>query len=132
MSTRLYTKEDYPLLLSWWKQYPEWQNGVPEAILPLYGVISSVDDKPVAACFLYETKGNGCSWMEWIVADPQASREARDKGLDLAIEATINHAKAEGYNFLFTLVKHPRLIEKLEKFQFMTGDTGMRNMIKKV
>ena len=133
MHVRKYNKTDYSTLVSWWKQYQDWEKSpVPEAILPPYGAVIEIDNKPICAGFLYETKGNGCSWMEWIVADPKADKTARDESLDKLIDTILNHAKAEGYNFVFTSVMHPKLIERLDKHGFMKGDANMQNMIRKV
>lgn len=133
MKFRPYTKEDYLTLVSWWKQYRDWEKSpVPELILPPYGAIVEISNKPMCAGFLYETKGNGCSWMEWIVADPAATKEARAVALDNLITGILEHAKKENYNFVFTSVMHPRLIERLENHGFLKADNNMQNMVKRV
>lgn len=133
MNTRLYTKEDYETLKGFWSQYKDWETSpVPETVLPPYGCVVEVDNKIVSAGFLYETKGHGCSWMEWVVADPKANKELRDKSLDLLIDTINSHAKNEGYQFVFTCVMHPKLMERYERHGFMKGDSNMTNMIKRL
>lgn len=132
MNTRRYNKEDYKTLDGWWRQYSEWKDSVPELILPPYGAIVEHEGKPVAAAFLYETKGNGCSWMEWIVADPAADKMVRAMALDKLIDDVSEYAKNEGYQFVFMTVKHPKLLERLIEKGFMKGDGDMTTMIKKV
>lgn len=131
ITVRAYKPEDYNTLVSWWKQYTDWEkNPVPEGILPPTGIIVMQDDKPICAGFLYETIGNNCTWMEWIVADAQSDKETRAICLDKLVKTLTNIAKVKGYGFIFTSVKHPKLMERLESFGFLKGDGGMTNMIK--
>jgi len=131
MQTRLYTKADYETLKGFWSQYKDWETSpVPELLLPPYGAVVEVNNKIISAGFLYETKGNGACWMEWVVADPKADKELRDKSLDLLFDTINARAKNEGYLFVFTCVMHAKLMERYERHGFIKGDSNMTNMIK--
>lgn len=133
MNARLYNKEDYETLKGFWSQYKDWETSpVPEILLPPYGAIIEDNNKIISAGFLYETKGNGACWMEWVVADPKADKNIRDKSLDLLFDTINKHAKNEGYQFVFTCVMHPKLMERYEKHGFIKGDSNMTNMIKRL
>lgn len=133
MNTRLYKKEDYETLKAFWSQYKDWETSpVPESILPPYGVIVEVDNKIVSAGFLYEFKTNELCLMEWIVADPKADKEVRDKSLDLLIDTINIKAKNEGYQFLCSWASHPKLLNRYETHGFIKGDINMTSMIKRL
>jgi hypothetical protein len=123
MKVRKFYKEDLGQINGWLEA-----RGWPvltESVLPRTGFI--VDETAVG--FLYKTDSSLC-WMEWLVTNPSAPSEHRDKALDGVIEHLTSEAKMWGARAVFTSVSDAGLIERYKKHGFHESETAMTNMIK--
>jgi hypothetical protein len=125
MEVRQYKPSDYISVASWWVMH-DWPV-IDADHLPKHGFI--VDDKAVG--FLYMTDSK-IAWLEFIVANPNVSKEDRSEALDLVINKLIDLAKELEFKTVFSSVTHPRLIERYKRHGFVVTDTGMTNMIRRV
>jgi hypothetical protein len=124
MNPRLIDLEkDYKTLCEWWSGHEGWP-AIPEVFLPKVGLI--VDG--LCAGFLYQTD-SGFAWLEWVVGNPQADKEARSEALDLLVKELLRVAKELGFQAVFSAIKHPGLLERYEKFGFNVTDRGMNHGI---
>lgn len=126
---RDYKDSDYDTLVSWWKHY-NWQ-AAPKDFLPETGLIAMSDEKPIAAVFIYKTNSKAVL-MEWLVSDPQADKTVRDMLVGDLLELVAHICTLEGFKYIYTCVKLPKLISRLEQHGFQKADEGMSNMIRRV
>jgi hypothetical protein len=120
---------DYGIIKAWWELHG---SSVPKREhLPTTGIVIEVSGKPVSAGFLYRTDSRICVF-EFVVVDPEASREDRDIALDLLIEAAMYWAKQEGYTLIYNSSGIQRFIARLEGKGFIKADTGQTHMFREV
>lgn len=122
MNIRAYKSSDYATLSQWWEAY-NW-TPPPEDSLPSSGIVV----EGVCAGFLYITNSK-MGIMEWIVGNPDASKEARAEAIEKTITAIQGMARGFGIKYLFSSIKHPNLIEHYERAGFVKTDTDMINFI---
>ena len=128
MKTRLFTHEDYPMLVSWWEGHG-WP-AVPEIALPKVGILIESLDSVLAAAWLYfETSGVVCQ-MEWVVTNPNNKPKDSVKALSLLLDAIDQVRAANGYKVTQTACKVPSLIRLYEKAGFVKTDEGITHMVK--
>lgn len=125
MKTRAYKPSDYNELCKWWKSY-NWAPPLEDA-LPSSGII--VEGK--CAGFLYITNSK-MGIMEWIVGNPECSKEERTEAIDTVIKGIKAMAKGFGIKYIFSSVQHPNLIQKYEENGIMKTDEGMINFIGRI
>lgn len=130
MIVRRYEAKDYATLYKWWKKHEGWEP-VGEILLPDTGLVVEVDEKLVAAGFVYLTN-SAIAWMEWVVCDPEADRKVRGPAIDLLLEKLFELAKHEGAQLVFSSIKPGRFEERLLKHNFVKADEGMVNLWKGV
>jgi len=123
----MYRPEDYEKIQEWWTKQ-KW-TPVPQDMLPDLGIIVSIDDKDVCAGFLY-TSNSLTGWMEWIIADPETTKEERAKALEELIDNLLTLSKLKGKKYIVTSILHPKLMERLEAKGFIKTDQQMTNMVK--
>jgi len=117
------TKENYNVLVEWWKGY-SWE-AIPQECLPEIGFI--VND--VVAGFIYKTDSNICL-MEWIIGNPQADKDLRKKSISLLLNHLCDIAKNMGYKMCFTYTKNTSLIDSLEHNEFQKTDEQMIHFLR--
>lgn len=129
LTLRTYIDSDYTTLIGWWKHY-NWPSP-PQDFLPETGYIVEVDGKPAGAVFVYKTNSKAVL-MEWLVTDPTTDKEIRDTMVSDLIEIVAHTCALEGFKYIYTCVKLPKLISRLENHGFSKADEGMSNMIRRV
>ena len=82
MEVRKYNPSDYFTVASWWSKQ-KWPV-IPSDHLPEHGFI--VDG--IAAGFLYKTDSK-FALLEFVIANPDTSKEDRSKALDLVIDSLL-------------------------------------------
>lgn len=134
LKARMLKHDDYDTLVKWWGY---WRFPVPaREFLPedgTFGVILE-DESGLGYCagFLYETNSD-VAWMEYIVSNPEIKvKGLRKLMLELLIAELINLADDGGFQWIFTSLKHPSLMERYESQGFIKGSTGTTEMIKKI
>jgi len=132
MNVRQTTTEDYQTLVDWWKF---WRFPAPAIeFLPDQGrcgmMVQGDDGTEYCAGFIYETNSKVCL-MEFIVANPKIrDGELRGEALTLLIDTLSYLAKDWGYQWVFTSIKHPSLMQRYKECGFQIGSTNTNEMIK--
>ena len=116
MNIRRLTEKDWDTLVSWWDQWPKWENPNQD-FLPENGkggLIVEKDNKPIVAGFIYLTNSK-TALLEWIVSDPQYRDNDRETAIELLIQEAEDVVKALDYKYLFAVMQHEKLISTHEK-----------------
>lgn len=119
-------EQDYQDLVKWWKDWG-WPP-FPQEFLPQGAMVKHGDDK-VCAVFLYETNTPIC-WIENYISNKDLSKEVRDGGLNLLIDAALDIAKDNGFKVAMSAVKHNNLSRRLLEKGFVESDNGLTNYIR--
>ena len=115
---------------SWFGNYKEWE-GMDKAVLPDFGLVCEVDREPVCAGWCYFTN-SVVMWMEWVVCDPKAGKEVRNKALDALITRLAEEGAERGHRVIFTQIKPTPFEKRLNRLGFISGDRNMIHMVKGV
>ena len=130
MEYRLYTKEDYPIIVEWWEDWG-W-TPFPEIALPKTGIIISKDGVDLAASFIYATDSCVC-WAENFISNKKAPRDLRKGSIEFLIEKTVEEGKNQGFLIMMSSVEHEGLIKKLVDAGYdKTVERGMTNLTRKL
>jgi len=127
IKTRMYKPEDYKMLTEWWTKQ-KWPS-VPEDMLPDVGMISECNGEAICAGFLYLSNSKAV-WMEFIIANPDTDKTIRDAALDELVDNLCLYAELKNNKYIVTCTPHPKLVERLNKKGFITGHTGMTEMVR--
>jgi hypothetical protein len=133
MNIRPVKYSDYEQLKGWWEfwKFPS----PPIDALPKYdeelttGLMVSINDVNVCAGFLYETNSTIC-WLEFIVANPNVSKEDRGNCLDRLIEEFTIEAKKYGFNTIFSSIKNESLLNRYIKAGYKIGTKNTNELTK--
>ena len=123
MNIQLVNKENYNILVDWWKGHA-W-TPIPYDMLPKVGFI--VNDS--VAGFLYATDSSMCV-IEWIVSDPKSDKNLRKESIKILLDHLCNEAKKLGFICCFTYTKNKGLIQKLQENNFIKTDEDMIHFIR--
>lgn len=120
----------YSMICQWWDGHG-W-TAVPREMLPPHGYVVFLEDKPIAAAFLY--KGVDCSFgfMDWVISDPKSSHSERDIALSVLLNHIQEVAKAIGLKAYVTMTKNKSLIKKYSEKNFVPTDTETTVFLKGV
>jgi len=126
---RPYEDLDYSDVCRWWKQYPGWEQGVPERFLSDNGFVAELYGEPVGAVWVYLSSNSSIAWSEWLVCDP--SLDARQKVVATSglIDSATEYSLEQGCEFIFTSTKHTGLIRTFQKKGYSKTDEGMTNLV---
>lgn len=116
---------DYDTLASWWKEYhfPV----IPKDSLPKNGFI--IDN--ICAGFIYCTDSN-IAWLEFVVANPNISRDERKTGLQELIIGLTELAKEFGYKHIFTSTNHESLENRLVESGYSVQDRNVTHLMRSI
>lgn len=118
---RLYTPEDYPLIVEWWKGHgvPE----TPQACVPALGRIATVNGKDTFAAWVSMDNSCGLCFLIWPVSNPEARARDVVRTIGLTIDHLKDLAKGFGYHTMLGLSHSGSLTRHLEKLGF-TADSN--------
>lgn len=109
---------DYATIQEWWKLHgsfaPKPQH------LSSTGLIIEADN-PLCAGWLYNTDSKICIF-EFVVSNPNVSKELRDAALTLLIEEIKKLASNRGYELIYSSVKGMKYINRLQVAGFVVAD----------
>lgn len=113
----------------WWEKYG-WKD-VHKDLLAPNGLIIQDAKSPIVAGWMFLTDGK---WgiLEWIIGNPDRTREDRQKALDVLIPALIGIAKQSGKSIIFSSIKNGSLMDAYLRNGMLKSDEGMTNFIKVV
>lgn len=125
-SKRIDLERDYEVLVGWWTK---WGFPCPPAhFLPPLGVMIYNEGYPVAAGFFYRSDSK-IGWLEWIVGNPDVSKDVRGAGLVELFRAVKVIATTLDFTAVFTSSKSASLNEKLEAHFGRKTDEGMTHFV---
>lgn len=123
-------QKDYDDVVKWWKAN-DWVVMPPE-MYGIQGFIAETDDHKIAACWVYRDKKCPICILEWTVGNPDIDWEVRKEGIDKVIAQSFSWAQEDGAQFVLTMTKNKRLIEKLKDNNFVETDSGMTHLIRRL
>jgi hypothetical protein len=125
MDIRLVNDSDYEMFRSWWEGWG-W-TPPPKDFLPNIGVVVN----ECAAGFLYVSNSKVC-WVDWIISDKNYRGEDRDEIINMVLASLEEISKDYDAKFLYSLIKHEKLMEKYESMGYVKGDSDAVVMIKHI
>lgn len=129
MVTRYFdSNKDYTDVATWWSGH-NWPI-IPPDYLPKLGIIVEDDDFKYCCGWLYRTDSL-IAWLEYVVTNPAAPMKRRSVAINLLIEELSDKAKQMGYGCIFTSAISGGLIRRFKKADFVVGDEGMTNLVRK-
>lgn len=130
MTWRKITTEDYTTLCDWWTKRG-W-DAVPITMLTSEGVLV-VSDKgnPIFAGFLL-VHGTDLVFLEWVVSNPNVSKEERSGGFDKLLEVAEILAKDKGGKYLMHMTNNSKLVEMFKSKQYQVADENCVHLIKQI
>jgi len=131
MKTRLYTPEDYEVIIPWWSGHGSGQ--VPAAILPKCGLVVEMDEgKLGAVAWLYMDNSVGVAWMSWMTSNPELGPIKAAEALSVLIGGMEALCEEFNYGILFTMTESKGLGQFLTRKGFSPNHQGMTQYFKKV
>ena len=122
------TQEFYSTMVEWWKVQNFGQ--VSPSMLPEYTFVCYNDkDIPVYSMCFYHTDSNLC-WIGWQLANPEVKKEDKKGCFKYLFEQVEEHAKAWGYQIMFTTSNTPSVEATLKDCNYNIGDTNVNHYIK--
>jgi len=129
LSRKIELEKDYKEIANWWTKQ-DWPV-MPTSMLCDDGFIVEDDENKLAACWVFSTN---CPIyiMEWTVGNPDVDWETRQKALDMLIATCVEWSKDNGAEFLFTMTKRGRFLDKLKDNEFKETDEDMVHLMRRV
>ncbi len=131
MKIRKLTEPDYEVLVKWWKAY-NFKSPPTKDILPENGkggLIIEKNNKPIAACFIYDTNAN-VSWMAWPISDPQYRQEDRDLLIETLLIAAEQISISMGNKLMMSIGRSKSMVNKHKKLGWSIDHNPAYEMIK--
>ena len=117
--------DDYDTISTWWKKHGSFAPKKPH--LSDNGFIVYVDDSPICAGWVYNTDSAICVF-EFVVSNPDATKEDRDLGLRQLIEYVKAWSEFKGYDLIYTSINISAYINKLKDSGFIEVDKNQTHM----
>lgn len=119
--------EDYEDVKAWWKAH-KWIP-VDLEILPKIGFMAQTEKEKLCCAWIYQSDSK-LTYLEWLISNPLAEKEARKESIDRVIKRCLWTAKDLGYSVVYTSVKHPLLKDRYKRLGFKETDQEMTNMVR--
>lgn len=120
MEIRMFKKEDYDIVKSWWDQRD--QVAAPIEFLSDYGVIAFQDEKPIAAIWFYPMLSVKFGFIKSPVTNPDTTKEERDEALNGCLDILHFIAKDLGYTHVLCPSNVPAFQDRLKSLGYAEGD----------
>ena len=98
-----------------------------EEVLPKKGFVAVTNGKAVGASFVYLSE-SGMAFMDWVIADPNASALSRGKAVYKTVEACQEYARSQGKKVLYTVTANAALLGTYEAMGFEKMETEATTM----
>lgn len=120
----------YQTICSWWIAH-NWPV-LPKEMLPKRGYMAFLGEKPIIAGFLYKDETSAFGMMEWMISNPDSSREQRDESFKELIKHVQEVSKEIGVRFLFTTTSKESLINRYKDAGFLVSDQSVTHLTKEI
>jgi GNAT superfamily N-acetyltransferase len=132
LNVRPLSETDYDeILVGWWNDWgwtPPAKDFLPEN--GRGGLIVSDDSEPICAGFVYATNSKA-AWCDWIVSSKTYRKKPyRREAIEMLVTELENTCKANGYKYIYALIKNRPLIDTYKRLGFTQGDKYSTEMIK--
>ena len=124
---------DWDTLVSWWDQWPDWQNP-PKDFLPdngTGGFMVEKDNVPIVAGFMYFTNSKGVL-LEWIISNPSYRDDDRQDAIEFLILTCEEYVKANGKKYIFNIGRNKHLMDTFKKLEYNVDTKASYEIIKTV
>ena len=128
---RKLTEDDWDTLQDWWTAWPNWPT-IPKSFLPnngTGGLMVEKDGSPIVDGFIYLTNSKG-ALLEWMVSNPDYREKDRDSAIETLITKSEEVVKSLGYEFVFTITQHQKLINTHKKLGWTVDTTPSYELTK--
>lgn len=125
---KIITEEHINEIREWFEK--QTGTALPREVLSTLGYVYSNDLHNVAAIFLYPTEHSRVCFLGWPVANPQSTREERNKALTAVIKAAETYATAKGYLFMNTYASRKSVENRFRKMGYVDGDKNVLQMFR--
>ena len=121
----------YEIICGWWKAYG-WP--IPqENILSKRRYICFIGEKPMCAGFLYKDESSAFGLMDFIVCNPDSTKEDRAQAIAELVAHIESVAKEIGIKALLTISVTEKLTHKLQDLgYYRTQETHLAHLIKNI
>lgn len=118
----------YNIACKWWGfwKFP----APPIEFLPDNMLCAYNKETPICIAFLYRTDSQ-ISWLEFVVANNEASKADRANGIELVLSSAKILASALGFGSIFTTSKNQSLNKKLEN-KYTKTDEGVTHFVGRI
>ena len=133
LNIRMLKDSDWNTLVSWWDNWPDWQNP-PKDFLPdngKGGFMVEKNNQPIVAGFLYITNSKA-ALLEWIVSNPEYRDDDRKQAIELLIEGAENVCKKQGIKYVFSIGRNKSLIEIHKNLGYQVDENPSHEITKKL
>ncbi len=129
MNIVVYNKDKhYDMLCEWWKAH-SWTAPAPGFLSDTGIIIQNNDGKCLLAGWIYETN-SAIALLEFIVANPDYSKEERDGAFSALMETAEKYLKSRNFSAIFISTENKALMRRLEKYNFKKTDQNVCNFIR--
>lgn len=115
IETEIFADQHYPEVNEWYLNH--FGKSLPKSKLPAYGLVSIIDGKLCAACWVVRTEIDFCLTDLWVV-NPKISREQRNVAISALFPATDRLVKRLGYSNIKADIAIPKLRKRAEEHGF--------------
>lgn len=129
MNIRLFKKDDYELIRSWWikaNEFPPYQEMLPEEST----FILEIDNQPKMCLTVYLTNCKFFAYLENFIKDPEFKNSKNE--VNQLLEHAEKFAKDKGYKVLFCLAYKDKLKKRYEELGYKNTLNNLSSFVKEL
>jgi len=115
--------QHFSIIKEWWMRHHNIE--ISADILSNFGYLYFNENTPVAALWLYPILGSKTCWIGWPVTNPDSDKQIRNTALDELFGIIEEEARQMGYKLMWTTSGIPTGQARLEKHQYLLGDSNI-------
>ena len=112
----------------WWAE----RERVPfsDSLASDYGYMAYSENNPVAAMFLYPTKGSSVCMIGWPITDPNTTKEERNLALNELFDKIHKEARLMGYKLVWSFSGVEPVQNRMIELGYVIGDQNINQYFK--
>lgn len=126
----LILEKDYSIVEAWWEAR-SW-TPVSKDMLSSLGMMYTENGKDLCAMWLYPVVDSNLMWVGFPIANPDSTKELRDRALANLFKEALQFAKNAGYKIVMTTSGLPHVQERLVSYGFIPGDESVTQYFARV